>query len=143
MNKESVQISLTEAEAMTLEVLDNYREQMLAIAKRELVLFSDELKRAAKTQFESARSAIEADHAKLRSSYLKSSVNSVTEHILWGICLTAEWTPKMRQVAKHLFTVIGERCYGVVKTEVFCGVQVAGGTASRGGSLDGRGRSTL
>ena len=37
----------------------------------------------------------------------------------------------MRQLAKHLFTVNGERCYGVVKTEVFCGVQVAGGTAGR------------
>ena len=55
----------------------------------------------------------------------------------------AEWTPKMRQLAKHLFTVNGERCYGVVTTEVFCGVQVAGGTAGRGGSFDGRSRSAL
>ena len=38
--------------------------------------------------------------------------------------------PKMRQLAKHLFTVNGERCYDVVKTEVFCGVQGAGGTVS-------------
>ena len=43
---------------------------------------------------------------------------------------SAEWTPKMRQLAKHLFTVNGERCYDVVKTEVFCGVQGAGGTVS-------------
>ena len=59
------------------------------------------------------------------------------------LMVVPEWTPKMRQLAKHLFTVNGERCYGVVKTEVFCGVQVTGGTAGRVGSFDGRSRSAL
>ena len=37
-----------------------------------------------------------------------------------------EWTPILKQPAKHLSTVNGERCHEVVRTKV-SGVQVGGG----------------
>ena len=71
MNKESTQISLAEAEAMTEEILKDYRENVLAIAKQELDLFRDEMQQAAKTQIESARSSIEANLRNQRSERTK------------------------------------------------------------------------
>ena len=71
MSKESTQISLAEAEAMTEEILKDYRENVLAIAKRELDLFRDEMQQAARDHAVRTRSAIEADLRDLRPERTK------------------------------------------------------------------------
>ena len=71
MSKESTQISLAEAEAMTEEILKDYRENMLVLAKRELDLFGDEMRQAARDHAVRTRSAIEADLRDLQSERTK------------------------------------------------------------------------
>ena len=88
VDKDSTMISLAEAEALAMEILDDYRKQMLSVVKRQLDLFGDEMQQAAKAQFETTQAAIEADLSYLRSSYRKSSGDNIIDYILWGICLT-------------------------------------------------------
>ena len=88
MSKDSEMISLDEAEAIALEALAQQRKEILEIVQREMQLLSKDLARTAKNEFESTIRIIEGEHAELRSAFWKRTGADISDHVLWGICLT-------------------------------------------------------
>ena len=71
MNKESTKISLAEAEAIAEDILKDHRKDMLALSKRELELFGDEMQQMSRDHVIHIRNSIEASLRNQRSERTK------------------------------------------------------------------------
>ena len=88
MSSDTEMMSREEAEAMALEVLDDYRKQMLDFSKNQMDELCTELIRIARRHCSAAVEAALSEQAELHSAELRRAGANIADHVLWGICLT-------------------------------------------------------